>query len=162
MADQQPFLPTPKPDVLPIPLPLIIIIAIGCYVFIIAVALIIRQCLQSRGVCGECGCCGKEEDQTCQCCLVLGQTCNCFECRGVNATLNRCCPHRTQVDCVDIILCQCCSPKSPGKEPLCGVGNIACNCGCSAPECENVNCLCFELRMKTPPEEILKQQAQQG
>ncbi|XP_074642397.1 uncharacterized protein LOC141899777 isoform X2 [Tubulanus polymorphus] len=149
---------TQAPNILPgteqLPLPAIICIAIGCYIFIVAVALIIKQCLQSRGMCGEVQCCGKEGDPCCACCLTIAQACNCCQSPSVKGCMDRCCPNRRHFDCVDIILCQCCTPPGPGKDPLCGFNNMSCTCGCSAPECENINCLCFEIKMKALPAEM--------
>ncbi len=31
-------------------------------------------------------------------------------------------------------------------------GQCNCNCSCQVPECESINCLCFELKLKDPPD----------
>ncbi|XP_064649917.1 uncharacterized protein LOC135501622 isoform X2 [Lineus longissimus] len=155
MADIE-IVPTPQTynEDLDLPVAVIICIAVSCYVFVVIIALIIKQCLQSRGLCGECRLCGSEDQPCCECCISLGQACNCCQQPRVTSCLDRCCPQRKnlcrnkQFDCIDIILCQCCSSPAPGKEPLCGCNNMSCSCGCTSPECENINCLCFELNMK--------------
>ncbi|KAK2170268.1 hypothetical protein LSH36_3g00057 [Paralvinella palmiformis] len=106
-----------SPDVKPVnstqqlalPLPAIICIAIGAYIVLIIIILLIRQLLLQRGMCAYGQCCGKEGDPCCECCIACSESLNCCRSPNIEACLDSCCPARRQMDCVDIIMCQCCA-----------------------------------------------------
>ncbi|XP_069136355.1 uncharacterized protein [Argopecten irradians] len=91
-------------------LPIIIIIAIVCWAALVLIILGIRQLLLSRGVCeAGCGCaiCGSEESPPCcDCCIAMSESCNCCN-PSVGGCLDKCCPNRKSLSCVEILLCQC-------------------------------------------------------
>ncbi|XP_014783669.1 uncharacterized protein LOC106878842 isoform X1 [Octopus bimaculoides] len=120
----------------------ILSIAIGIYLLVIIIFTIIQQCLTKRGVCSECNICGSKPDNSCiKCCLAISEKCTCSV-PSVEKCLDACCPQRKQMDCVDIILCQCCAGAGSGN--TCGFGNCKCDCSCD-PGCNEINCLCFQL-----------------
>ncbi|XP_021374323.1 keratin-associated protein 5-8-like isoform X2 [Mizuhopecten yessoensis] len=91
-------------------LPVIIIISVICWVAVILIILGIRQMLLSRGVCeAGCGCslCGSEDSPPCcDCCIAMSESCNCCN-PSVGGCLDKCCPNRRSLSCVEILLCQC-------------------------------------------------------
>eukprot|EP00058_Branchiostoma_floridae_P020374 XP_002605864.1 hypothetical protein BRAFLDRAFT_90817 [Branchiostoma floridae] len=106
----------------------IVVIAVGGYVTLIVIALIIRQCLLSRGFCGECcsgGCCSKDEEEAgcCECWMAFAECCN-PNAPSMKTCLDSMCPRQK------------------------GCGDCDCACACQPPECETINFLCFEVRLK--------------
>uniref|UniRef100_A0A8C4SL67 Uncharacterized protein n=1 Tax=Erpetoichthys calabaricus TaxID=27687 RepID=A0A8C4SL67_ERPCA len=76
----------------------------------------------SRPVSEKACCCG-----VCDCCLACAELCDC-KMPSLRSCLNGLCPRSP--DCTD-----CC--------PVCD-----CACTFQSPDCENCNCLCFEIKMK--------------
>lgn len=150
---------SPASDSLALPVAAIVCIAVGAYILLIILILIIRSILQSHGICSQaCNCCGKENQPCCQCCAVLSDTCNCVQSPNLSACLDSICPSRKRMDCADFITCQCCADPNNqcctccnSQEPLCDCGQCNCNCACTAPDCQDVNCLCFKIQSKAIP-----------
>ncbi|KAI8504874.1 uncharacterized protein LOC144916794 [Branchiostoma floridae x Branchiostoma belcheri] len=132
----------------------IVVIAVGGYVTLIVIILIIRQCLLSRGVCGECcsgGCCSKDEEEAgcCECWMAFAECCN-PNAPSMKTCLDSLCPRQkgrcSTAACVNCECCQDCT--CCGSEPMCECGDCDCACACQPPECETINFLCFEVRLK--------------
>jgi len=141
---------------LAIPVPAIICIAIGAYLVLIIILLIIRSILISQGVCVKtCRCFGKEGEPCCDtCCAELGDCCNCCASPSLTACLDSICPARQQMDCADIVTCQCCAdnqccPCCDASQCDCG----QCQCQCGSPDCNDVGCCCCKLQTKQQWEE---------
>lgn len=142
---------------LSLPVAAIVCIAIGSYVLLIVIILIIRSILLSRGICRQsCYCCGKEGEPCCQCCATLAEMCSCCDSPSLQACLDSICPARKQMDFGDFVTCQCCTDPNNtcctccnSQQPLfdCGM----CNCECTAPECNDINCCCFKFQQKALP-----------
>lgn len=142
--------PPPDEDSLVLPVPAIVCIAIGAYIVLIVLILCIRQCLIQRGKLTDdcCNCCGKEREcKCCDCWLAFAESCNCCSNPNLTTCLDQCCPTRKKLTCADVILCQCCETGCCGsEEPLCQCGNCNFNCQCQSPECQDINCCCFQLQ----------------
>ncbi|XP_013379640.1 keratin-associated protein 5-5 [Lingula anatina] len=113
----------------------------------------VRQCLLSRGICGECNCCGKEgEPQCCECWIGFAECCNCCRSPNIESCLDSVCPQRRSMDFADIVTCQCCGEGGccGENEQCCDCGNCGCNCNCN---CDELNCLCCQISLKdaAPP-----------
>lgn len=144
MSEGAPVFPSaPSSDESLISQPIIILtISIAVYLVLFVIIVMVRQCLLQRGFCAECFLCGKENEPTClNCCAILSESCQC-NIPSIESCLDTCCPKRKQMDCVDIILCQCCAGADYGN--ICNFGNCKCDCGCD-PGCNQINCLCFQL-----------------
>lgn len=138
MAGGAPVFPSvPPPDTSISDQPVtILVISILVYLLLFVIIVVVRQCLVQQGFCVECFWCGKENDPSCcACCLVLSESCQCSV-PTVESCLDSCCPKRKRMDCVDIILCQCCAGSGYGN--TCNFGNCKCDCGCD-PGCNHVN-----------------------
>ncbi|GAB1608109.1 uncharacterized protein LOC115224561 [Argonauta hians] len=132
----------------PVPMPLmehpasILSIVLGVYLLVIIIFAIIYKFLAKKGMCYHCSFCGGKGDDSCMRCIhAISEKCTC-PLPSVGKCLDTCCPQRKQMDCIDIILCQCCAGAGTGK--TCGVGNCKCDCSCD-PGCNEINCLCFQL-----------------
>ncbi|XP_072106223.1 uncharacterized protein [Mobula birostris] len=89
---RSPVLVTVAPPQLLIPLPAIIILVVGVYLVLVVMAVIVRQWLLARGVCGESNCGGLGEDSPCgQCLLTLAQSCDC-RLPTLTKCMDHCCP----------------------------------------------------------------------
>ncbi|XP_058868362.1 uncharacterized protein si:ch211-198p11.6 [Acipenser ruthenus] len=133
------FPPSPDQVVLPLsglsrlslPLPAVVLIAVTAYLLLLMGALWLQQCIRSRGLC--LGCCQCEKGSPCggcEYCLACAESCDC-RVPSLRGCLDRACPRST--DCLQGA--PCC--------PLCD-----CACTWQPPECESVNCLCFEIKMR--------------
>ncbi|XP_014677758.1 PREDICTED: keratin-associated protein 5-9-like [Priapulus caudatus] len=144
--------PTTEPeDALLLPTAAICVIAIGGYVFLIVIFLLIRQVLMDRGMCGECKhVCGKEGEQCacCQCCITTLSQCDCKS-PNCDICVDSVCPKPQKCDCGKLVTCAWCAQKDCcAGEPLCNSGS--CECACSLPECDTVECLCFRIQLRQP------------
>ncbi|XP_041094689.1 keratin-associated protein 5-4 [Polyodon spathula] len=94
-------------------------------------ALWLQQCIRSRGLCPSCCQCEKcAPCGGCEYCLACAESCDC-RVPSLRGCLDSACPRST--DCLQVSTC-C---------PLCD-----CACTWQPPECESVNCLCFEIKMR--------------
>ncbi|XP_028400401.1 uncharacterized protein LOC114523619 [Dendronephthya gigantea] len=135
----------------------IIFIAIGAYIVIFTLGILIRQCLLARGlsICPEWVhemCC-----TTCACMSCVGIA-HCAELCDFNVPTKRscldcCCPTKERCD---EMFC-CCMNQLPGGTlcddcagPECQCGDCNCACNCQLPECNSINCICFEIQLKQP------------
>jgi len=141
--------------------PAIVMIAVGGYMTVVIVALIIRQCLKSRGISicpdwlSEWCCCGgyQGERSACAACFVsFAEMCDC-QTPSKKSCMDTICPTRQWCDKT---FC-CCMNAEPGGDmcqdcqgPACDCGACNCNCSCNLPECNSINCLCFEIGLGSP------------
>jgi len=132
---------TPPP--ISVPIAAWVCIGIGAYAFVIALILIIRQCVLSKGVCGECrfNCCEGSCNQWCiEACQA---SCDCKS-PSVTGCLDAVCPQRRNVNVADIVTCRCCADQCACCDDGCSCGDCNCNFNC---DCENINCLCCECKL---------------
>lgn len=96
---------------------------------------------RSRGFCAECNACGKAEDTNncCDCWISFAQACDCGvpSCTGC---LDSCCGPRRHCDLADCLTC-----GSTDSNICCG---IECACVNQSPDCDRVNCICFEIQLR--------------
>lgn len=137
----------------------IVFIAIGAYIVVFVIAVLIRQCLQARGLticpewvnemfCKTCCC-------SCLCITHLAELCD-FNVPSKNSCLDSCCPSK---EWCDDNFC-CCMNSMPGgglcedcadcNGPECQCGDCNCACNFTMPECNSINCICFEIQLKQP------------
>ncbi|XP_043942224.1 keratin-associated protein 5-4 [Protopterus annectens] len=126
---------TVVPSSLVLPVPAIIIITVGAYLLLVLIAVMVRQCLMTQGMCVDCCSCSKGNQLgLSDCCLSCAETCDC-QVPSMDRCLDDCCPRRKLCDIGNLLACNCC--------PTCD-----CACACQPPDCETINCICFEIRMK--------------
>ncbi|XP_022254704.1 keratin-associated protein 4-1-like [Limulus polyphemus] len=118
----------------------ILILAIVGYLFLVMIALLVRQRLLARGFCGE-GC----KDESCDCCYwcrTCAETCDCSV-PSVDQCLDVLCPKKEKLNCS----CPSCPTANPRccLPPSCDCGN--CNITCE-PQCDSFNCLCCTVSFK--------------
>ncbi|XP_070571874.1 uncharacterized protein [Ptychodera flava] len=134
-----------------LPTSVIIVIAVGAYLVLVVLILMIRQCLLAQGFCGECAPCGKEDgsQQCCDCWVATAEACNCCAYPNMRSCLDSICgPPDQRCTLNKCMKCESCqNNQCCGNEPICDCGACDCACNCQLPECENINCLCFELKM---------------
>lgn len=156
------------------PIVAIVCVAIGVYLIIIMIVLIVRFCLQRRGVelvcCADINCCA-ECGLRCDGCLQqLGETCNCTV-PSCTACLDSMCPTKEQCAQRCGMTDNCSSCGCPDNS-CCDFGDLSCVCHCGdftqccadcqgpsapsceccgnchctirLPECQDITCLCFE------------------
>ncbi|XP_054850417.1 uncharacterized protein LOC129339871 [Eublepharis macularius] len=133
--------PNPPPDLpfaatLFLPLPAIIFLAVGSYLLLLVVVLVLRQCLLSRGICANCCSCQKGSlPSVCECCLACAESCDCAL-PSPARYLDDCC-HCTNG--WDMGTCS----TLPSWCPLCD-----CACAYQPPDCQSINCICFEIKLR--------------
>nr|XP_034990618.1 uncharaterized LOC112694756 homolog isoform X1 [Zootoca vivipara]XP_034990619.1 uncharaterized LOC112694756 homolog isoform X1 [Zootoca vivipara]XP_034990620.1 uncharaterized LOC112694756 homolog isoform X1 [Zootoca vivipara]XP_034990621.1 uncharaterized LOC112694756 homolog isoform X1 [Zootoca vivipara]XP_034990622.1 uncharaterized LOC112694756 homolog isoform X1 [Zootoca vivipara] len=131
----------PPPDLpfattLFLPLPAIIFLVVGSYLLLLALVLVLRQCLMARGLCANCCSCEKRPwPNMCECCLTCAESCDCAL------------PSPTR--CMD----RYCTCTNQGWEPgACSFPRLCplCDCACTyqPPDCQNINCICFEIKLR--------------
>ncbi|XP_046841326.1 uncharacterized protein LOC124435433 [Xenia sp. Carnegie-2017] len=147
----------------------IVLIVIAGYIVIFIIAVFIRQCLLARGVhlchdwfyelcCTSCSC------PRCTCFTHFAELCD-FNVPSKNSCLDACCP--TKEKC-DNMFC-CCMNDLPGGDlcadcngPECQFGDCNCACNCQVPECNSINCICFEIQLRQPAGALNIHQGLQG
>ncbi|KAF6039289.1 ALDOA [Bugula neritina] len=127
-----------------VPIAAWICIAIGAYALVIALILVIRQCVLAKGLCGECrfNCCEGSFSQWCfESCQA---SCDCKS-PSVTGCLDAVCPQRQNVNFADAMMCRCCLDRccDSDQEGL-ECGDCKCDMKC---DCDNINCLCCELNL---------------
>ncbi|XP_059586386.1 keratin-associated protein 5-5 isoform X1 [Alligator mississippiensis] len=122
--------PTRPPDPpLPLPLPALVLLAVAAYLLGLLLLLALRQGLLARGGCAErCGCEGAGLGAPPACCAA--------PLPSPFACLDACCPRPHGWE-----LGPC--PPLPRCCPLCD-----CACACQPPDCQSVNCICFEVKLR--------------
>ncbi|KAJ6653379.1 hypothetical protein lerEdw1_009280 [Lerista edwardsae] len=129
-----------------LPLPAIVFLAVGSYLLLLALVLILRQCLLvietrfgdakgARGICANCCTCEKGSwPSLCECCLACAESCDCVL------------PSPTR--CLD----NCCSCAKGWEPGTCSAPHWCplCDCACAyqPPDCQRINCICFEIKLR--------------
>ncbi|XP_048053161.1 uncharacterized protein si:ch211-198p11.6 [Megalobrama amblycephala] len=105
---------------LSLPLPAIVMISVGIYMIVLAAVLWCHHCLKAKcdPQCSDC-CAGFSP---CEYCLVCAQSCDCRP-PSMRSCLDYSCP-----------------------SPNCAMWDCACTC--QPPECDSINCFCFEIKFK--------------
>ncbi|XP_076801304.1 uncharacterized protein LOC143445846 isoform X2 [Clavelina lepadiformis] len=96
---------------------------------------------QARGICADCNCFGKsdEEDSCFDCFLACAQFCNC-DTPDLRSCCDSICGPRRRCDFGDCATCDC------GDGSCEGCSALQCACACQPPDCDQINCLCFEIK----------------
>ncbi|XP_030398713.1 uncharaterized LOC112694756 homolog isoform X2 [Gopherus evgoodei] len=128
--------PTPSPSsFLLLPLPAIVFISVAAYLLLLLLILALRHCLLARGLCTDCCWCEKGMlGGPSHCCLACAEACNCAP-PSLTRCLDTCCPRRQGWE-----LSTC--PPFPRCCPLCD-----CACAYQPPDCQSINCICFEVKL---------------
>ncbi|XP_019504250.1 PREDICTED: uncharacterized protein LOC109385938 isoform X1 [Hipposideros armiger] len=130
--------PTPAPVSSPsllLPIPAIVFIAVGIYLLLLGLVLLTRHCLLAQGCCANCSspCRKQGASRTQDCCWACAEACN-FPLPSPAHCLDACCPQPTEAGW---------APRCPRCCPLCD-----CACACQLPDCQSLNCLCFEIKLR--------------
>lgn len=155
----------------------IVMIVVGVYLALVALLLVIRQCLKSQGIsiCPTwiselcCGCCANDNhaERCCLCACFVGmaEMCDCST-PSKKSCLDSVCPSKQWCDST---FC-CCMNAEPGGElcqdcqgPQCACGDCNCACNCALPECNSINCICFSIDLggESQQQQQMMQQQQQ-
>ncbi|XP_042638160.1 uncharaterized LOC112694756 homolog [Orycteropus afer afer] len=137
-ASSSPWNPTPAPvssPSLPLPIPAIVFISVAIYLFLLGLVLLIRHFLLAQGCCPDCSSpCRKSGASGPQdCCWTCAEACD-FPLPSPALCLDACCPPPSEAGWV---------PRCPHCCPLCD-----CACACQIPDCQSLNCLCFEIKLR--------------
>ncbi|XP_066134529.1 uncharacterized protein [Saccopteryx bilineata] len=137
-ASSSPWNPTPAPVNSPsllLPTPAIVFIAVGIYLLLLGLLLLTRHCLLAQGCCTDCSSpCRKQGASRPQdYCWTCAEACD-FPVPSPVHYLDACCPQPTEAGW---------DPRCPQCCPLCD-----CACTCQLPDCQSVNCLCFEIKLR--------------
>ncbi|XP_014354153.1 uncharacterized protein SI:CH211-198P11.6 [Latimeria chalumnae] len=118
-----------------LPVPAIVFIAVGAYLVLLIIIIVVRQCLLERGFCVDCCSWGKDLQLGCwKYCLACAESCDC-KIPSLNHCLDNYCPRSRDCDVGNCLSCSCC--------PYCD-----CACAFQPPDCESINCICFEIKMR--------------
>ncbi|XP_042327687.1 uncharaterized LOC112694756 homolog isoform X3 [Sceloporus undulatus] len=144
----------PPPDLpfaatLFLPLPAIVFLVVGSYLLLLALVLVLRQCLlvtrgldgdslkeqKARGLCANCCSCEKRTwPNMCECCMACAESCDCVL--------------PSPARCLD----RCCSCTNGWEPGTCSFPRLCplCDCACTyqPPDCQNINCICFEIKLR--------------
>ncbi|XP_047636098.1 keratin-associated protein 10-2 isoform X2 [Phacochoerus africanus] len=137
-ASSSPWNPTPAPVSRPsllLPIPAIVIIAVGIYLLLLGLVLLTRHCLLTQRCCTDCSppCRKQGASRPQDCCWTCAEACD-FPLPSPAHYLDACCPQPTEADW---------APCCPRCCPLCD-----CACACQLPDCQSLNCLCFEIKLR--------------
>ncbi|XP_049760067.1 keratin-associated protein 10-11 isoform X3 [Elephas maximus indicus] len=137
-APWTPWNPTPAPVSIPsllLPIPAIVFIAVGVYLLLLGLVLLIRHCLLAQGCCTDCSspCRKPSASERQDCCWTCAEACD-FPLPSPALCLDACCPQPTEAGW---------APHCPHCCPLCD-----CACACQLPDCQSLNCLCFEIKLR--------------
>ncbi|XP_051001221.1 uncharacterized protein LOC127188908 [Acomys russatus] len=118
-----------------LPIPAIVFIAVGIYLLLLGLVLLTRHCLLAQGCCTDCSspCRNRGASETQDCCWSCAEACD-FPLPSPAHYLDACCPHPSGVGW---------APRCPRCCPLCD-----CACACQLPDCQSLNCLCFEIKLR--------------
>ncbi|XP_040115532.1 uncharaterized LOC112694756 homolog isoform X1 [Oryx dammah] len=130
--------PTPGPISGPsllLPIPAIVVLSVGIYLLLLGLVLLTRHCLLAQGCCTDCSSpCRKQGASRPQdCCQTCAEACD-FPLPSPARYLDACCPQPAEADW---------APRCPRCCPLCD-----CACACQLPDCQSLNCLCFEIKLR--------------
>ncbi|XP_059548351.1 keratin-associated protein 10-10 isoform X5 [Myotis daubentonii] len=91
--------------------------------------------VQAQGCCTDCSSpCRKQGASRPQdCCWTCAEACD-FPLPSPAHYLDACCPQPTEAGW---------APRCPRCCPLCD-----CACACQLPDCQSLNCLCFEIKLR--------------
>ncbi|CAK8676834.1 unnamed protein product [Clavelina lepadiformis] len=148
------FPTTSSPDTTQVLVPIWILIAVGAYIVLIILILSIRQCLVARGICADCNCFGKsdEEDSCFDCFLACAQFCNC-DTPDLRSCCDSICGPRRRCDFGDCATCDCGdgSCELPCPEIACpDLSCPTCQCPeihCEKPTCDEIICCCININL---------------
>ncbi|XP_049760066.1 keratin-associated protein 10-11 isoform X2 [Elephas maximus indicus] len=137
-VSSSPWNPTPAPVSIPsllLPIPAIVFIAVGVYLLLLGLVLLIRHCLLAQGCCTDCSspCRKPSASERQDCCWTCAEACD-FPLPSPALCLDACCPQPTEAGW---------APHCPHCCPLCD-----CACACQLPDCQSLNCLCFEIKLR--------------
>ncbi|XP_045705131.1 keratin-associated protein 10-10 [Phyllostomus hastatus] len=137
-ASSSPWNPTPAPvssRSLLLPIPAIVFIAVGIYLLLLGLVLLTRHCLLAQGCCTDCSypCRKQAASRPQDCCWTCAEACD-FPLPSPAHYLDACCPQPTEAGW---------APRCPPCCPLCD-----CACACQLPDCQSLNCLCFEIKLR--------------
>uniref|UniRef100_A0ABK0LW36 Uncharacterized LOC103691235 n=2 Tax=Rattus norvegicus TaxID=10116 RepID=A0ABK0LW36_RAT len=138
MTSPGPWNPAPasisSPTLL-LPTPAIVFIAVGIYLVLLGLVLLTRHCLLAQGCCTDCSspCRKQGASETQDCCWSCAEACD-FPLPSPGHYLDACCPHPSEAGW---------APRCPRCCPLCD-----CACACQLPDCQSLNCLCFEIKLR--------------
>ncbi|KAL4658338.1 hypothetical protein GN956_G3055 [Arapaima gigas] len=112
---------------LSLPLPAVLLITLCLYLLLLVGVLWCHHCLLAR--CSpQCGSCWVTDTAMCERCLLCAEACDCHL-----PSLRSCLDHT-------------CPPPSCPSPPQCAMWDCACTC--QPPECNSINCLCFEIKFR--------------
>ncbi|KAM4698102.1 uncharacterized protein WCC33_013701 [Rhinophrynus dorsalis] len=118
---------------LSIPLPAAVFLAVSLYLIVLLSLVLVHQCLQAHGCCPSCmGWQKVGELGVCDMCVSCAQSCDC-RVPSVTRCLDNCCPARQS--CAGCRCLTCC--------PLCDFA-----CTYQPPDCNIINCICFEIKLR--------------
>ncbi|XP_031244169.1 uncharaterized LOC112694756 homolog isoform X2 [Mastomys coucha] len=142
---------------LQLPTPAIVFIAVGIYLLLLGLVLLTRHCLLAQGCCTDCSspCRKQGASETQDCCWSCAEACD-FPLPSPAHYLDACCPHPSEAGKAAELLAivrrsqersrelrKGWAPQCPRCCPLCD-----CACACQLPDCQSLNCLCFEIKLR--------------
>ncbi|CAC5381346.1 unnamed protein product [Mytilus coruscus] len=139
----------PSTNDLALPVAAIVCISVVCYTLLIIGVLVIRWAIRRHNICEnccKCNLCGTEEPLECTCCVNVSQNCDCDP--SLNKCLDKLCPNRKNVSCVDILLCQCFAGPNNCCTNVVEEENNCCVLPCDI-KCTHFNFCCFEVNLRT-------------
>ncbi|XP_027260443.1 uncharaterized LOC112694756 homolog isoform X2 [Cricetulus griseus] len=91
--------------------------------------------MDAQGCCTDCSspCRKQTTSETQDCCWSCAEACD-FPLPSPAHYLDACCPHPSEAGW---------DPRCPRCCPLCD-----CACACQLPDCQSLNCLCFEIKLR--------------
>ncbi|XP_016279681.1 sperm mitochondrial-associated cysteine-rich protein [Monodelphis domestica] len=119
-----------------LPIPAIVFITVVVYLLLLGLVLLARRYLVEQDCClSDCrGSCRKEDAPgPFECCQGYAEACD-FPLPSPARCLDACCPQPMEAGW---------APQCPRCCPLCD-----CACACQLPECQSLNCLCFEIKLR--------------
>ncbi|KAM4812318.1 uncharacterized protein LOC113176459 [Urocitellus parryii] len=116
-----------------LPIPAIVFIAVGIYLLLLGLVLLTRHFLLAQGCCVDCSSPCRKKGALQDCCWTCAEACD-FPLPSPGRYLDACCPQPSEAGW---------APQCPRCCPLCD-----CACSCQLPECQSLNCLCFEIKLR--------------
>ncbi|XP_072454985.1 uncharacterized protein [Notamacropus eugenii] len=118
-----------------LPIPAIVFISVVVYLLLLGLVLLARHYSVEQGRCTDCrGSCRKADAPgPFECCQGCAEACD-FPLPSPARCLDACCPQPLEAGW---------TPQCPRCCPLCD-----CACACQLPDCQSLNCLCFEIKLR--------------
>ncbi|KAM9101008.1 uncharacterized protein LOC141563771 isoform X2 [Sminthopsis crassicaudata] len=118
-----------------LPIPAIVFISVVAYLLLLGLVLLARRYLVEQDCCTDCrGPCRKTDTHgPFECCQGCAEACD-FPLPNPTRCLDACCPQPMEAGW---------APQCPRCFPLCD-----CACACQLPDCQSLNCLCFEIKLR--------------